>query len=71
MAIIELIQLIVFAILLHSGTSIVHAADLTVHTRTFTMPLPPMKPGQILFTVPGYSSLGRMEMPQGHIAVKR
>ena len=71
MPIIELMHFIAFAILLQTGSRIAHAAELAVHTHTFTIPLPPMAPGQILFTQPGNSGLGRMEMPKGHIAVKR
>ena len=71
MAIRDVFQFVIFWILLQGKSRIAHAVKPTVHTRTFTIPLPPMSPGQILHTIPGNFFLGRMEMPKGHIAMKR
>ena len=58
---------VVIALLIHGGNA---AGDLYEHT--FTMKLPLMKPGEVLFTLPGFGNpISFLEMPRGHIAIKR
>ena len=60
-----LLSMVAIGFLIQGGSA---AGDLYEHT--FTMALPPMKPGEVLFTLPG-SQEGVLEMPKGHIAIKR
>lgn len=60
-----LLLLVVIMLLVQDGNA---AGDL--HEQTFTMKLPLMKPGEVLFTTPG-TRHGILTMPKGHIAIKR
>ena len=62
-----LLSVVVVGFLTQGGNADGHGH---LHEHTFTMALPPMKPGEVLFTLPG-SQAGVLEMPKGHIAIKR